>query len=131
IQKDDYRRNSKKSREGEVKSLKVEAIADGEVKSSKVKAKARDHGISKVKEHNVVSGDVREALPRMAPEPFRGKSHLVTDKIRDLGLLKVNEHTVVSGGVRGALPSMAPDPFRGKSRLVTDKHLVFCFPVEL
>ncbi|GJT55073.1 hypothetical protein Tco_0990127, partial [Tanacetum coccineum] len=83
-----------------------------------------DHGISKVKEHNVVSGDVREALPRMAPGPFRGKNHLVTDKIRDRGLSKVNEHTVVSGGVRGALPSMAPEPFRGKSCLVTDKLLV-------
>ncbi|GKB45505.1 hypothetical protein Tco_0896258 [Tanacetum coccineum] len=132
IEKDDYRRNSKKSREGEVKLPKVEAKADGEVKSPKVKAKADgklpipsstsrsfigDHGISKVKEHNVVSGDVREALPRMAPEPFRGKSHLVTDKIRDRGLSKVNEHTVLSGGVHGSLPSMAPEPFRGKSRL--------------
>nr|GFA07363.1 protein kinase superfamily protein with octicosapeptide/Phox/Bem1p domain [Tanacetum cinerariifolium] len=109
----------------------MEKSSHQKLKQKLVESKIGDHGISKVKEHNVVSGDVREALPRMAPEPFRGKSHLVTDKIRDLGLLKVNEHTVVSGGVRGALPSMAPDPFRGKSRLVTDKHLVFCFPVEL
>ncbi|GJZ23417.1 hypothetical protein Tco_0560876 [Tanacetum coccineum] len=48
---------------------KLKQKMDGEVKSPKI----GDHGISKVKEHNVVSGDVREALPRMAPEPFRGK----------------------------------------------------------
>lgn len=40
-----------------------------------------DHGLLKVIEHNVVSSGVRGTLPRMAPELFRGKSHLITNKV--------------------------------------------------
>ncbi|TXG61012.1 hypothetical protein EZV62_012375 [Acer yangbiense] len=40
-----------------------------------------DLGLSKVKQHTLVSGGVRGTLPWMAPELLSGKSHMVTEKI--------------------------------------------------
>nr|XP_043628636.1 uncharacterized protein LOC122600051 [Erigeron canadensis] len=43
--------------------------------------KIGDLGLSKVKQHTLVSGGVRGTLPWMAPELLSGKSHMVTEKI--------------------------------------------------
>ncbi|XAR51272.1 Non-specific serine/threonine protein kinase [Bertholletia excelsa] len=43
--------------------------------------KIGDLGLSKVKQHTLVSGGVRGTLPWMAPELLSGKSNMVTDKI--------------------------------------------------
>ncbi|KAK9055225.1 hypothetical protein SSX86_026307 [Deinandra increscens subsp. villosa] len=43
--------------------------------------KIGDLGLSKVKQHTMVSGGVRGTLPWMAPELLSGKSHMVTEKI--------------------------------------------------
>ncbi|XP_061951810.1 uncharacterized protein LOC133674614 isoform X1 [Populus nigra] len=43
--------------------------------------KIGDLGLSKVKQHTLVSGGVRGTLPWMAPELLSGKNHMVTEKI--------------------------------------------------
>ncbi|PWA92853.1 Phox/Bem1p [Artemisia annua] len=43
--------------------------------------KIGDLGLSKVKQHTLVSGGVRGTLPWMAPELLSGKSHMVSEKI--------------------------------------------------
>ncbi|XP_076916057.1 uncharacterized protein LOC143575623 [Bidens hawaiensis] len=43
--------------------------------------KIGDLGLSKVKQHTMVSGGVRGTLPWMAPELLSGKNHMVTEKI--------------------------------------------------
>lgn len=43
--------------------------------------KIGDLGLSKVKQHTLVSGGVRGTLPWMAPELLSGKCHMVTEKI--------------------------------------------------
>lgn len=40
-----------------------------------------DLGLSKVKQHTLVSGGVRGTLPWMAPELLSGKSNMVTEKV--------------------------------------------------
>ncbi|XP_058067910.1 uncharacterized protein LOC131217144 isoform X2 [Magnolia sinica] len=44
--------------------------------------KIGDLGLSKVKQHTLVSGGVRGTLPWMAPELLSGKSNMVTEKVR-------------------------------------------------
>lgn len=41
-----------------------------------------DLGLSKVKQHTLVSGGIRGTLPWMAPELLSGKSSMVTEKVR-------------------------------------------------
>lgn len=41
-----------------------------------------DLGLSKVKQHTLVSGGVRGTLPWMAPELLSGKSNMVSEKVR-------------------------------------------------
>lgn len=41
-----------------------------------------DLGLSKVKQHTLVSGGVRGTLPWMAPELLSGKTTMVTEKVR-------------------------------------------------
>ncbi|XP_076926432.1 RAF-like serine/threonine-protein kinase PRAF [Bidens hawaiensis] len=43
--------------------------------------KIGDLGLSKVKQHTLVSGGVRGTLPWMAPELLSGKNHMVSEKI--------------------------------------------------
>lgn len=43
-------------------------------------------GLSKVKQHTLVSGGVRGTLPWMAPELLSGKSNMVTEKASDATL---------------------------------------------
>ncbi|KAJ4829409.1 hypothetical protein Tsubulata_006597 [Turnera subulata] len=43
--------------------------------------KIGDLGLSKVKQHTMVSGGIRGTLPWMAPELLSGKNHMVTEKI--------------------------------------------------
>lgn len=38
-------------------------------------------GLSKVKQHTLVSGGVRGTLPWMAPELLSGKTNMVTEKV--------------------------------------------------
>ena len=40
-----------------------------------------DLGLSKVKQHTLVSGGVRGTLPWMAPELLSGKSNMVSEKV--------------------------------------------------
>lgn len=40
-----------------------------------------DMGLSKVRQHTLVSGGVRGTLPWMAPELLSGKSNMVTEKV--------------------------------------------------
>ncbi|GJU17339.1 hypothetical protein Tco_1145305 [Tanacetum coccineum] len=83
--------------EGTQRNQEREKSSHQKLKQKLRESKIGDHGISKVKEHNVVSGDVREALPRMAPEPFRGKSHLVTDKVQ--GQISLLDGAILSFGL--------------------------------
>jgi serine/threonine protein kinase len=46
-----------------------------------------DLGLSKVKQHTLVSGGVRGTLPWMAPELLSGKSNMVSEKVRLLCLV--------------------------------------------
>ena len=48
-----------------------------------------DLGLSKVKQHTLVSGGIRGTLPWMAPELLSGKSNMVTEKVKLLSLLEI------------------------------------------